>query len=530
MPAPTWLRRAALALALAAAILPVAFACARLGAASVWDDAYMFVRYADRLRLDGRLAFEPGGPATYGLTSPSFLLFGIPARALAPGHAARAAAGASAAAAVLALVALAVLVWRAFPGRPTARAAALAFAAFALAFAADPLSAHAVSGMDTCWAIAWLAIVLAAFDDFETRTGARADAARALLAGLTFAVRPDALLITLGLPVALAVGAPDAGARTRAVRVAALALGVVALQMGAAARVLHSPVPLAFFAKSAGLYGARFAARYRPIAWDALARFARSELGLLGAIALAALASGVRAARAPRASERALAIATLAFVLYETFGVVQVMYYRERFLQPALPALVLLGTRSAVALADAARRRAGPRAVAIAGLVVAVLAVASLARPLRTLARTRPPAGDRFDLTAVYRDRWRHYWAGLDRVSALDPRLSIATTEVGMPLALSPGRRIVDLAGLNQTALATRAATLEDVLSADPVDLVYEPHPDYDGLRAQLDHSAWYARAYERHPAAAIGADMGVAILRSSPWADTLRAIVTSPR
>src|SRR4029453_7354546 len=39
----------------------------------VWDDSYMFVRYADNLRAFHTVAWNPGGAPTYGLTSPLFL-------------------------------------------------------------------------------------------------------------------------------------------------------------------------------------------------------------------------------------------------------------------------------------------------------------------------------------------------------------------------------------------------------------------------------------------------------------------------
>ena len=45
----------------------------RFAAGYVWDDAYLFVRYADILLSDGRLSWNPGGEATYGITSCLYL-------------------------------------------------------------------------------------------------------------------------------------------------------------------------------------------------------------------------------------------------------------------------------------------------------------------------------------------------------------------------------------------------------------------------------------------------------------------------
>src|ERR1043166_3009783 len=51
----------------------------------VWDDAYMFARYADNLLAHGRIAWNPGGEPMYGLTSPLFLMVVTPLRTLFPG-------------------------------------------------------------------------------------------------------------------------------------------------------------------------------------------------------------------------------------------------------------------------------------------------------------------------------------------------------------------------------------------------------------------------------------------------------------
>ncbi|MDP6777923.1 MAG: hypothetical protein QGI83_14290, partial [Candidatus Latescibacteria bacterium] len=61
-------------LVLAASLTVLGFGIlARLSAGFVLDDAFMFVRYADRLLADGRLAWNPGGESTYGPTSLLYL-------------------------------------------------------------------------------------------------------------------------------------------------------------------------------------------------------------------------------------------------------------------------------------------------------------------------------------------------------------------------------------------------------------------------------------------------------------------------
>src|SRR5262245_16582256 len=45
---------------------------------TLWDDSYMFQRYAQNVVGDGRIAWNPGGEAAYGLTSPLFLIIAVP--------------------------------------------------------------------------------------------------------------------------------------------------------------------------------------------------------------------------------------------------------------------------------------------------------------------------------------------------------------------------------------------------------------------------------------------------------------------
>ena len=58
----------------------------QFSASNIWDDAYMFVRYADNILAHKRLSWNPGGEATYGLTSILFLVVVLPLRLLIPNN------------------------------------------------------------------------------------------------------------------------------------------------------------------------------------------------------------------------------------------------------------------------------------------------------------------------------------------------------------------------------------------------------------------------------------------------------------
>ena len=52
--------------------------CAQFFRHGIRDDSYMFVRYADNILAYGNASWNPGGEATYGLTSSLFLVVVLP--------------------------------------------------------------------------------------------------------------------------------------------------------------------------------------------------------------------------------------------------------------------------------------------------------------------------------------------------------------------------------------------------------------------------------------------------------------------
>ena len=49
---------------------------------TLWDDAYIFLRYANNVLAEGRISWNPRSAPTYGMTTPAFLVVTVPALAL----------------------------------------------------------------------------------------------------------------------------------------------------------------------------------------------------------------------------------------------------------------------------------------------------------------------------------------------------------------------------------------------------------------------------------------------------------------
>jgi len=151
-----------------ASLLLIVFMCLfavelymKFTATSLWDDSYMFIRYADGFLSEGRLVFNPGGPQAYGLTSPAFLAVLIPIRMLLHDDPTLPLLLGSGIAGLLfaGLIALTVIRLTSGTGAAVARGAAV-LTCFTAAYASSDLAVHFTSGMDTTLAMAFLAFFI----------------------------------------------------------------------------------------------------------------------------------------------------------------------------------------------------------------------------------------------------------------------------------------------------------------------------------------------------------------------------------
>ena len=487
----------------------------------VWDDGYMFVRYADNLLHEGRLAWNPGGPGTYGLTGLAFLAVVVPVRLLLPGNALMAATLSSLLCGFVFLASLVPLVRRRLAGHRLRGLYAL-WIVFGLAIGARVLCVYFTNGMDTSLGMAFLAFVLLLWDRKS------APWLLGLAGGLAFWIRPDLLAFTLTIPAAVAL--LDRSQRRAALLALGITIAVVAVQMALSRHFLHSALPLAFYAKSGQLYRDLWFEQVS--AAHELGQFVVAYLFLFAPLAIW-LATGWR--RHANALQKAILASLVLFVGYHVLVVTPILGEHARFFHPALPAVIYLAIDAIAALVDpvADRLRAlvqalewPARTLAIVLLLLPLLQQdARLAFELRQWTLTENHTG--LSLEQTFPHLGAFIWYRFDRFARLPDDLVVATTEVGEPAVMAPHKTIIDMAGINDTEFALAPLTADRLLAQKP-DLIYLPPPAYRGMLRQLRESAAFQRDYVLYEGDRIKpALLGVAIRRSSRHFGAMQRIIS---
>lgn len=518
------------------------------------DDAYMFLRYADRVAAEGRVCWNPGGPLTYGLTSPLYGLWVCVVRWLISGDPSRIMTWAALGPALCLLPLLLTVLWHTTRESGTAPWAALLALLLVMRspFFNHLILVHGFTGMDTTFAAMYVAACIGLWRRlWEAPTRGRAWAV-GVSGAVTFLVRPDLLVFPAGALLGMGILAADV-AHTKTARSALVIMGAALAGITLTAwLVFGTPVPLSFYAKNTTAYGEDFAAAYTGVAASEVNMFCKVYAPLFAIAGLYALT--LIAPR--RARLHALDVGMIgglcAFLVYQRFFLLPVMHYYQRFLVPALPVMVWLAWRGVWELTAFLRSRMSDKAAiwclrAAAGVGAGVTGfvlftwtpvdrgfesgehpgLPSLLDTSRTLL-DGIARGEfaQFDIVANYHSRFGGYWHRLDEYSTLPDDLCIATTEVGYPGAMNPRKRIIDLAGLNDTRLMLGGFDMEAMLLRERPDLIYMPYPDYKGLVRTLRDAPTFRAEYEEYAPESLGNKaFGLALRRGSAHYARLREI-----
>ena len=493
---------------------------------AVWDDAYIFQRYARHI-MDGRgVVWNPGGEPTYGLTALLYVLPCCAAQGLTDGNMPLSALGTSAFFAAVFVALTGVLVWRTVKASATVRLAALAIVLVCVAGAGT--SSHFVSGMDTTFMLAFAVLQLLAAA--AVQRGAPCGWLLGTLGGLALWIRPELCAFSVVLPAAIAI--QSKAARRQALIALGVTAAVIGIELLAARLYFGSALPLPFHVKSVGFYSQRMHFVYRGFQGSELAAFAFGGYGVLLALIV------VDIARAPRrwlreadGVELGAGVAALVCVTYALFGAIPIMAMHQRFFHPALPAIILLATRSFSRLCATAQVAAGERYHRVAGAFGLLASAASwvklapdLSRAAQDFAAAAARRAWHFDLARMATTpATRSYWARLDAIAKLPDEAVIATTEVGLPGALCPNHVVVDLAGLNERAYAHAPFNGNAFFERYNPDFIYLPHPDYRHLVKEI-HPQLEERGYLVLDARRVKTNLfGVALRRDSPYFATMK-------
>ena len=505
------------------------------GVVNLVDDSLMFGRYAGNFLNSGRLSWNPGGPATYGLTSNLFLLVVVPLRLIftdSPGVVALLSSSFASLAFLILLVGLLLSFGR---NRLAAKAVILlTFVTFITS--SNRLDLHTTSGMDTTFALTCLTAYIWLWKAWEKSPSRTKIITLGVMGGLTFWARPDLMLYTLLIPLAVIVFAATSAQRRSASAILGITLAVLGAVLVFNTIYFHSTLPLPFYAKSLRIYGAAYEAIYNGMAQDLLFNFLNSYRFLIGLIIVGLLLNLKTPWRKLAGVEIGLGTATILFLLYYWGWVIPIMGYDQRFYYPTLPALVWLAARSADTIAESFwfflkhwLQNPVRRWQVLIGLVglgeaaafwYCIVAIRTYV-PANFSAAIEAHTIGQLSVADTYQAlNLSHIWTWyrLDQFSALPDDLVIATSDVGQPGAMNPRKTLIDMAGLNETDFAHQPFSADLLFKKYQPDLFYMPHRDYVEMLANLTSNQYFQQHYDYFPAERLNSPFGVAIWRDSKY------------
>ncbi len=510
------------------------------GVVNLVDDSLMFGRYAGNFLNSGQLNWNPGGPATYGLTSSLFLVVVIPLRFLL-GDNPGAVDLLSSTFSSLAFLVLMVFLLLSFGRSRIAAKAVILLTFVTFVSSSNRLDLHTTSGMDTTFALTWLTAYIWLWKAWEKSPSRTKNMALGVMGGLTFWARPDLMLYTLLIPLAVFIFATPA-LRRPTLTILGITIAVLAGVLVFNTVYLHSTLPLPFYAKSLGIYGASYAAIYDGMAQDLLFSFLKSYRFLIGLIVVGLFVNLKTPWCKLAGLEIGLGVATILFLLYYWGWVIPIMGYDQRFYYPTLPALVWLAARSADTLADKSwlllkrwlqnPARRWQLLVGLVGLSEATALLFCIKAvytyvPANLNAAIAVHSVGQFSIADNYQTlNYSRTWYRLDQFSSLPDDMVIATTEMGYPAAMNPYKTLIDMAGLNETDFAHQPFSADLLFATYKPDLIYMPHRDYVEMLANLTSNQYFQQHYDYYSAEYVNTSFGLAIWRDSKYYQQMKNIM----
>lgn len=498
--------------------------------ATIWDDGYIFQRYAKNL-LDGEgIRWNPGSQEpSYGLTSLLFVVPSVLTNLVSSGNPSLAALMSGTICGVLFLALMVRLLLRHTDGPRWSAVAALVL--FAFTFARSDSALHFVSGMDTTFAMAFVALYLIAAKRFTQSPTTRSAIVLGVLGALSYSVRPELVTFGVGIPVGWAVlgGAPG---RKRGIMVAGIALLLIGVQLLICQAYFKSAVPLPFYAKGLKIYGDNIWFVYRGAAGREFADFVAHYWPLF-ALILLDLARPRHWWRTTSSLDKATLAASALCLFYYLAFTLPVMAFSQRFYHPPLAALAFLAAQSLGRIAKIVPGE--DRIHPDMGRVGACAAIAFLwfflLPPLTEVGKNFADVSThrkwRFDPVKHSKDKGpQGYWFNVDKMAQLPDDAVFATTEVGMLGALAPNKTIVDLAGLNERTLAQHPFDPEWMLNHYKPDLIYMPHPHYKRMTKELRAAPGFDNYEFFNKRQLKTRDFGLALRKNSKHYGAMRDIV----
>ncbi|MFQ5645993.1 MAG: hypothetical protein ACE5GM_03605 [bacterium] len=501
----------------------------------VWDDAFMYVRYANNIVSQGKASWNPGGEATYGLTSPFYLLVVLAVRSWVSGNAG-----------IIALVSSTICgfgfiglvlftVNRYLEAERQIKRVFLLFLFFYLAVSIELFSTHLVSGMDTTFALLYLAGYIYISKNFERDPTTGNSLFMGIWGGFAYFARPDLMLYSFLVPGTMFFFAKEKETRKNSWLVLKITLGILAGQLLLASYYFHSFFPLPFYVKAFKYYGDLIYKNYRQTAGIELSRYFKAYKGLFLIIGAAIFMNPKEWWKNGSSLDKGLLLASLVFILYYRLLVLQIMHLQSRFYYPTLAAVIFLASQGVMAIARKipysfkGELKKLPKAITLAAVFfllpyLFISLIASFANMRRSFSLNILRDSS---VMESYRRNWNANWFVLDKFSRLGDDLVIAATEVGCPGVLNPRKTIIDLAGLNETDFAHQGFSADLFFKKYRPDLIYIPHPHYEKMIHELTRHPVFIKDYEYFKRSDISwALLGIAIRKDSRYYPAMRKMI----
>jgi hypothetical protein len=493
--------------------------------ATDFDDAYMYMRYAEHLLAGQGLVWNPGEGRVFGVTSLLHLGVVTVLRLLLPGRPLPSVLGAASGGAAIGLIValVALLSTESRHVRLRGNWIFWTVALLPLVTLGEAFRFHAGTGMDTM-----LAALANAFVVLATLRLARSPSGATLLWAVAAAVlavlaRPDNLpCAVLGPALGLLLLAPRPRGKWLGLFCASMAGALAAVAL-LAWLAFGSPLPLSFFAKQPYFYG-DFAGEF---AWNPylfLMVFGRSAWPFILALIFFADSRGFRRAVV------LLAPASVAIAALGHFN--QIMGHLGRFYYPFLPYFVVAG---ALAVDDWLQRGAPLRSRATllrAGCAFSVILIGHSLLSLEAELYEARGADQRLERPGGYHvpasetlpdlDSWQAAYA-IAAIAATAPEgTRFAMSEHGLPGAVAPDARIIDVLGLHDPYFAHHRFSAAELFRRKP-DLIWLPHDDHAQMLRDIVGSEELWAHYAFYPDAFFH---GIALREDGPHRAALTELV----
>lgn len=499
----------------------------RFTAVSIWDDAYFFARYADNWLASDSFSWNLGEAPSYGLTSLAYG-FWITALRFFGGEIPVSLWIGSLFWGITTLVLLSLMVSKIGSSSPEGFKKPALLLIFALTLSAVKLSIHFSSGMDTTMAMAWMSGYLLFYRSTENKLSPSRALLLGALGGMGWIIRPDLLVFPFLMAIARLIFDNRPGIRKMSAYVLLFTSATVVLLMASCLNALGGLLPLSFYVKSYASYGAGIEAAY---AWHGI-RHVLIFLLLGLPLWLPVILHFPKDWRKHfPIGDFGLILGVLIFLAYHAFWVTPIMGYEERFLYPAWPVLIFLGARAVnrpskwllfQQLASFTEKR--KLNVLAFGLILAIVGGSSwFLKPANIKAHW-----GKMNVAAAYQELGQNNWPFLPKFIDLAPKITFASTELGILGAMAPTHTIFDLSGLHDPNIAGEEFNPTQLCSVQKPDVIYMPHPDYVEMLSSLKASEAFKKNYEEFSPEILHTWLGVAIRRESPYFLQLRDIIST--